>query len=391
MRPRHAAAPALALALLAATPTAVPAAGSLDGRFVEVPAHAGSVRVEPVPQHAGRGALILDGGGYGTPEVLRLIVAHTGPEPRLCLIDTALDGQGRPQVLFRDFAGLRVPVLNLDAAAAADPASEALLAECSGYFFNGGDPERLSAAFLPDGAPSAALAAIRRRHERDGALLSGSSAGAMIAGPVTLCECGSGSSLAALLEDRLFQAPGFALLEEVLVDTHFFARGLLGRHMYAMARNGLPYGLGVDEQAAVLVPPSDGLWEVAGRSAVALLEMPPAATERSLRDFRLSLLNPGDRFDPAAGRFLLAAGRRPVPLRAAAGATAIEAEDIFEEDRIRALLARLVEEPAAEATGFAGGGAIRVTFRKTAETEAFGGPDGYSILRLRVSIDRVEG
>ena len=55
----------------------------------------------------------------------------------------------------------------------------AALRDCTGFFFGGGAPQRLSETFRPRGHDTPALAAIRERFERHGAVVAGSSAGAM--------------------------------------------------------------------------------------------------------------------------------------------------------------------------------------------------------------------
>ena len=71
-----------------------------------------------------------------------------------------------------------------------------------------------------------------------------------------------------MLEGHLFKAPGFEFLSApVLIDAHFFARGLMGRHLFALARDKLPAGVGIDEDAAVLISSDQQTWRVIGRRA----------------------------------------------------------------------------------------------------------------------------
>ncbi|MEX0814337.1 MAG: cyanophycinase, partial [Dongiaceae bacterium] len=351
--------------------------------------------VAPITQPAGRGALVLEGGGRSADEANRRIVALAGTDPHLCLIDVtpakpdgAAAGPSQLYRKFNDYSGVRMHVLALGDADVENPGVVAVLRSCNGYFFNGGDPQRFSDLFLEGGGDTAALAAIRERFERGGAVVSGSSAGAMLAGSVTLCECGAQSSVAALTEGKLFQAPGFGLVEGVLVDAHFFARGLLGRHLFALARNRIPFGVGIDERTAVVVPGDDGWWEVIGEGHVAVIELPRAATVESLGDFRFSLLSAGDRFDPVRRAFRIAASRPLLERADAPGATPATIDGLFMATRIETLLARLVDGQAAEAVGSAAGGAIRIRFRRADDTLVFGRGDDHSIIRLRLGIER---
>jgi len=277
----------------------------------DVPSKTNGTAVQPIAQRDGRGSLVLHGGGIFRHEIAADIIALAGANPHLCLIDTADNGQGQIYRFFDDFRDVRLSVLNLQPSDTGRPDVLAALRSCTGFFFGGGDPQRLSETFRPRGRDTPALAAIRERFERHGAVVSGSSAGAMVAGPVTLCECGAHSSVLAVTRGELFKAPGFDLLgEAVLIDAHFFARGLLGRHMFALARDRLPVGIGIDEDTAVLVPGDGGPWVVLAGKSVAVVRMPAAARMDSLHHFGISILSPGDRFDPTTNDVRVAAQRQ---------------------------------------------------------------------------------
>jgi len=275
----------------------------------DVPSKASGVAVEPIAQRDGRGSLVLHGGGIFRHEIAADIIALAGPDPRLCLIDTADNGQ--IYRLFDGFRDIHLSVLNLQPNDTGRPDVVAALRACTGFFFGGGAPERLSETFRPRGRDTPALAAIRERFEKHGAVVAGSSAGAMVVGPVTLCECGAHSSVLAVTRGELFKAPGFELLSKpVLIDAHFFAHGLLGRHMFALARDRIPVGVGIDEDTAVLVPGDGGPWAVLAGKSVAVVRMPDDARMDSLHHFGISILSPGDRFDPTTNDIHVAAKRQ---------------------------------------------------------------------------------
>jgi len=279
-----------------------------------IPARTTGIAIEPSTHGAGRGELILHGGGVLTTDVADAVISHAGANPRLCLIETFAPGRGDLARFFRRYAGVALVNMFLDDGNVAEPAVQAALESCTAYFLGGGDPKTLSTLLRPGGADSAALAVIRRRFEQDGVLIAGSSAGAMVVGPVTLCECGEYSSVHAVLEGKLFKAPGFDFLAQpVLVDAHFFARGLMGRHLFALARDRLPVGVGIDEDGAVLVSSNQKIWRVIGKRRAALIFTPPDVSTNNLSNFGLALLAPGDEFDPATGRMVVQEeGRHPV-------------------------------------------------------------------------------
>src|SRR5262245_9769441 len=274
----------------------------------DVPSRPNGTAVKPIAQRDGRGPLILHGGGIFRQEIAADIIARAGPDPHLCLIDTADNGEGQIYRLFDGFRDVHLSVFNLQPSDTGRPDVVATLRACSGFFFGGGAPQRLSETFRPRGRDTPALAAIRERFEKHGAVVAGSSAGAMVVGPVTLCECGAHSSVLAVTRNELFKAPGFDLLNKpVLIDAHFFARGLLGRHMFALARDRIPVGVGIDEDTAVLVPGDGGPWMVLAGKSVAIVRMPGDARMDSLHYFGISILSPGDRFDPATNDIHVAA------------------------------------------------------------------------------------
>jgi len=278
-----------------------------------IAARTAGIAVAPLPRSAGRGELILHGGGVLTNDVAEAIVAHAGPDPRLCLIETFEPGRGDLARFFRRYAGVALTELYLDDENIANPAVLAALEDCTAHFFGGGDPKQLSMILRPQGQDTPALAVIRRRFDEDGVLVAGSSAGAMIVGPITLCECAANSSVQAVLNGKLFKAPGFEFLSQpVLVDAHFFTRGLMGRHLFALARDRLPVGVGIDEDGAVLVSGDQKTWRVIGDRRVALLFTPPDIAPGKLENFGLALLAPGDEFDPATRTILLPDGRQTI-------------------------------------------------------------------------------
>ncbi len=336
---------------------------------------------------SGRGTLVLEGGGRGAEGFERLVIEGAGPRPRLCLIATAMNGDGGEFARFGRPAGVTLVPLDIAEGNASDGATLDRLRGCTGFYFSGGDPRRLSEVFLPQGRPSPALAVIREAYQRRGAVVSGSSAGAMIVGRITLCECGADSSVQALLHDRQFEAPGFGLVEGVLIDAHFFARGLLGRHVWQLARGGFPAGVGIDEETAVVVPGDGGSWQVIGRRGVALIRAPAQARPGDLRGFTISLLAPGDRFDPASGAVQVAAGRRPIRSgRPDATASPLVDRSIFAPDRVRAVIRGMIEGGAEGAVGTAEDGRITVSFRRTGQTRGYADGTHTTALALGLGI-----
>jgi len=146
---------------------------------------------------------------------------------------------------------------------------------CSGFYFSGGSQSRIAEVFRPDGEDSRALQAVRQRF-REGAVVSGTSAGAAI---MTDPMIGGGSSLGALAsgvreeggEDGVILQNGLGFLPDVLVDQHFLARGRWARLLVAvLATEGRDLGLGIDENTALVVEGDSA--RVVGESGVVLFD-----------------------------------------------------------------------------------------------------------------------
>lgn len=355
------------------------------GPVFDVKARGGST-VKPVALPQGRGIMVLEGGGSYLDAATELTVAHAGAKPVLCLIDTAADGKGDPYDRFDAFDGLDMLTLNITADTNDNPKVIEALERCTGYYFNGGNPELLSKGLLIGSQDSPALAVIRRRHVTAGAVVAGTSAGAMIVGPITLCECSSKSSIGALTKDTLYQAPAYRFTDKVLIDDHFFAHGLIGRELYALAKTGLTASVGIDEATAVVVPGDGELWQVIGTSSVAFIQRGPNASTARLEGFTLSVLNDGDRFDPVSGHVAMATARKQQTLATDAAAGSLQMGGIFDADTFHKLVVAFAAAPNTVAQGYAESEGIVITLRKRPDTMVFGDGSTVSVLNLGIEI-----
>lgn len=268
--------------------------------------------IAPIAPRAGRGDLILEGGGRRAPGFEEEFLARAGDDPLVCVVTSAGGELGPRSSRFDGRLGLRIRLLYVDAASANGDATR-WLKDCTAYYFEGGYTQLLSDAFLPDGTPSEALTLIRRRWEDDGIVVAGSSAGAMIMGESVICNCGANDSASVVAQRRIPAVRGFGFLTNLAIDTHFDQRGSLGRAMVASMQAGGAPALGLDEATAVLVPGDGSHWRVFGRGAATLLT--PSRHVADLRDFGIARLNHGDAFDPWTGEARLAHWRmRAVPI-----------------------------------------------------------------------------
>jgi len=348
----------------------------------------GGIDITPIARSGGRGTMILDGGSALRGIVGETFVADAGPKPVLCLIDTANSGHGTPYRLFDRYNGLRMLIFNITAKTSADPEAIQALERCTGYYFGGGKVQLLSEGFLKGQGDSPALAVIRDRYEHHGAVIAGTSAGAMTQGPITLCHSETTPDSNAQTSDLPCLNPGFRFVDNVLIDVHFFVRGLIGRNLNAMAKIDEPVSVGIDQNAAVVVPGDGGLWQVAGEGGVALIQREPTATAGASRKFTISVLNTGDRFDPYTGRMAIATTRLPQAVTSESGAGPLRMSDIFGRDRLLQLIERFAHSPNATAEGLGEAEGLVVGLRKPPNAAVFTDAHSASVLNLEISISR---
>jgi cyanophycinase len=110
----------------------------------------------------------------------------------------------------------------------------------------GGDQLRLSAIF--GGTPF--LQILKRRYMEEDFLIAGTSAGAAAASTNMIYR---GSSSEALVKGEVQITGGLGFLDSVIIDTHFVQRGRIGRLFYAVASNPGMLGIGLGEDAGLLI------------------------------------------------------------------------------------------------------------------------------------------
>jgi len=156
---------------------------------------------------------------------------------------------------------------------------------------------------------SPALQAIRETFE-GGAVVSGSSAGVsclpwsvMIAGGTTYNGLRYGSfplGTEGSSSDLVYDAyGGLGLMYDFVLDTHFSERGREGRLIRLIAdtrtsSRGVQYGIGVDEDTALVVLNSDtpaAQGQVVGKAGVVIVDLSGAFIDTSAQNFRILNVN----------------------------------------------------------------------------------------------------
>lgn len=148
-----------------------------------------------------------------------------------------------------------------------DGQTVAALDAATGAFFTGGDQERITARYRPEGRDTPPLAAMRRLLARGG-MLGGGSAGDAMMGDVMFVGGGSARALAVPgteLPHGPQLAKGMGFLPWALTDSHFFERNRIGRLGAGLLAAETRLGLGIGEVAAVTI-------ELAGGTLVGLTD-----------------------------------------------------------------------------------------------------------------------
>ena len=200
-----------------------------------------------------QGPLVAIGGAEdkaSEASILRRVLTLAGAEsPAVGVVTTA---SSIPDEVFAGYKNVfgklgAGEVLDIRIRTRTDAASDAyldMIRRADVLFISGGDQMRLTNIF----GGSAALGAIRTRHE-EGAVIAGTSAGAACQSRTMVY---GGPADDALRKGAVKMTAGFGLVEDVIIDTHFLERGRFSRLMEVGATNPEYLGVGLGEDAAVL-------------------------------------------------------------------------------------------------------------------------------------------
>ncbi len=112
--------------------------------------------------------------------------------------------------------------------------------------FSGGDQLRLSSIF----GGTEFLKILKDRYENEKLVVAGTSAGAAAASTTMIYR---GQSNKALIKGEVQMTAGLGFIDSVIIDTHFVQRGRIGRLLYAVASNPGMLGIGLGEDAGLLI------------------------------------------------------------------------------------------------------------------------------------------
>jgi len=262
-----------------------------------------------------RGNLIIVGGGDTPVSVQERFVALAGGagKARIALFpmaSTAFDEEAREVMSELQKLNIDTHLVNIERKDADTEATARFLEGFSGYWFLGGDQNRLAATLLG----TRALDVIERRYQ-EGAVVGGTSAGAAVMTSEMLTgkpKSGKGE-FPAIARGSIDVGKGFGFLPDAIVDQHFLKRARYNRLLSAVLDQPQLIGVGIDEETALQVRP-DGRWEVLGNSYVKVIDARRARLTHDRKsivgagNIRLHLLPRGGVFDPKKGEVSLPGG-----------------------------------------------------------------------------------
>lgn len=322
---------------------------------------------------AASGSLVIAGGALADDNAQvwsAIVTAAGGPSAAIAVLPTASDypeetAANTARVLERHGARpFIVPLPGIAGAFAgtAVTADDAVYArrigEAGGVFLTGGAQARLVDALTTgDGADRPVLAAIRAVLARGG-VVAGTSAGAAVMSNPMFRDPEDQLILATQgLKPGRDTGTGLGLLPVGwLVDQHFLARGRIVRLALALAATQARYGLGIDENTAILI--HNGVARVIGAGGVVLLDATAARQDQRRGRTRLtgigfSLLRGGDSIHMADGAIRQELDpRQPVPLPKVDGyAPVMLVPDVTAPGALERMAERVAQGTTPSATG----------------------------------------
>lgn len=288
------------------TPSRKSAGGATRARPAPARPEHTATRVSRSDAAPPRGTLIIIGGHEdkeGNRLILRAVAERVGDGALVvATVASGLPAEvwGDYEPLFKGLGVRDVRHLHVDTRQEALGADAlAVLDGATAVFITGGDQLKLTSQ-LGDTPIYSRLMEIYEQ----GGTVAGTSAGASVMCETMLVE-GEGSS-SATVGGSLRMAPGFGLINGVIIDQHFAERGRIGRLVSAVSHNPRILGIGVDENTAIVCEP-DRCFTVLGAGAVYVLDgrglsytnLSDEDRERTLSayDVRLHVLSMGDEFD----------------------------------------------------------------------------------------------
>jgi cyanophycinase len=135
------------------------------------------------------------------------------------------------------------------------------LSKCNCILFSGGDQLKLCSAL----GGTQFIKIVEDRYYDEHFVIAGTSAGAAAMSNTMIC---GGNENRAFMKGEVEMNIGFGLLQNVIIDTHFDARGRFGRLVQAIATQPGAIGIGLDEDTAIIVEKGNRIKAIGASSVV---------------------------------------------------------------------------------------------------------------------------
>lgn len=249
-----------------------------------------------LPSEARRsGPLVVAGGGGTTDDIAATVLRlGGGADARLVLVPWASENPeaGAESLEFwRGKGATKAEVVS------EDPAEATRQLDAASIIWMGGGDQKV----LVDKLRAKGLDDVVARRHRQGAVVGGTSAGAAAQSKAMILG-GDTADLEVAKNGGTALGEGLHLLEDAIVDQHFFKRRRFARLLSAVLDNPSLVGIGVDERTAAIV--HAGSIEVVGEGQVLVVDAREAKVERcepgarqAATGMRLDLLRAGGRLE----------------------------------------------------------------------------------------------
>jgi cyanophycinase len=194
--------------------------------------------------------------------------SYNGNNSRIGIITTSAGEPRRTAENFRDvFHRLdchRIDILDIRSEKEAnDPENLEILNKLDGVFFSGGDQARIERYLLNTEFNNL----LYEKYMLEEFIIAGTSSGAMAIADYMISR---GSAMEGFIKGEVEITNGLSLIRNVVIDTHFDARGRFLRLVQAACRERI-LGLGIAEDTAVLIT-GEAKLEVVGSGVVTVIE-----------------------------------------------------------------------------------------------------------------------
>jgi cyanophycinase len=173
--------------------------------------------------------------------------------------------------------------------------------------FSGGDQLRLSSIF----GGTEFLQILKSRYQNENFVIAGTSAGAAAAATNMIYR---GQSHKALIKGEVQITAGLGFIDSMIIDTHFVQRGRIGRLLYAVASNPGMLGIGLGEDAGLLITGGNTMEAIGSGLTILVNGRKMAETNIydvelgspvSIKNMRVSVMSIFDKYDLAQNMLII--------------------------------------------------------------------------------------